>query len=366
LSIEHNFKVEVDLINRDDWSAHLGLFDDATIIQSWNFAEVVCREQHGQVSRMVLYRDGIPVALAQVRIVVLPWVSRGIAHVAWGPLWQRVGESADLEIFKTILMALHEEYALRRRLLLRIKPYITTNEGNEAIAALMGSGFISARRFPEERTIMLNILRPLPEIRKGLRKRWRQTLNKAEQKPLEIKSGWANEYYDEFLQIYTDMIEWKDFAPDIDTKRWRKLLENLPDAEKPRIFLVCYEGEPVAGLIISDLGGTGFPILAATNRTARKLNCAYSMFWQAIVWLKESGCSRFDLGGIDPENTPGTYIFKKGFRGEEVSFIGVFESCCSSVSSLIVRMGELIQSIVMSFRNRRSGQRPQKKQDNHL
>jgi lipid II:glycine glycyltransferase (peptidoglycan interpeptide bridge formation enzyme) len=34
-----------------------------------------------------------------------------------------------------------------------------------------------------------------------------------------------------------------------------------------------------------------------------------------IMWLKENGYKWYDLGGINPEENPGTYQFKRGLSG---------------------------------------------------
>lgn len=114
------YQVEVDQIQREEWSSLLRLFDDANIIQTWDFARIVRPRQ--QVSRLVLRRQGETMGIAQVRIVALPCFSRGIAQVARGPVWRRREKPQDSQIFNAMIEALHEEYVVRRKLLLRLSP----------------------------------------------------------------------------------------------------------------------------------------------------------------------------------------------------------------------------------------------------
>ena len=79
--------VTVDAMTRDEWSAALRVFADATIYQTWDYAQVVFPRQ--KPSRLAVYRGDEVVAMVQARIVTLPLLKRGIAHVAWGPLWRR-------------------------------------------------------------------------------------------------------------------------------------------------------------------------------------------------------------------------------------------------------------------------------------
>lgn len=48
---------------------------------------------------------------------------------------------------------------------------------------------------------------------------------------------------------------------------------------------------------------------------------------------KDAGMKRYDLGGIDRENNPGSYRFKSQISEQESVGIGAFEAC----SSLAVR-----------------------------
>ena len=346
-----NYQIEVDKVTRDEWSALLRLFDDATIIQSWDFAEVICSKQ--QVSRLILRRRGDVVGLSQARIVTLPVLKRGIAHVERGPIWRRRGETAEPQIFAALLTALREEYAVRRKLILRIAPNIAGDVDVKPENILVEAGFKRDFNDRENRTIIKDISLPLPDIRMTLNRNWHRYLNRAERNFLEIREGTSVQYYAEFLPVYRELLRRKGLTPYIDIDRWIMLQEIIPDAEKPNILVVYHEGKAVAGLVVSSLGNTGFPIVAATNSAGLKLFASYLMHWRAIGWLKENGCSYYDLAGIDPEKNPGTYHFKKGFKGNEVSFIGQFVHCSDPFSRMLVRLGEPVLDLARNFMVRR-------------
>lgn len=339
-----DYKVEVDQLTREEWSTLLRSFDDATIIQSWDFAKVVCPKQ--QVSRLILRRGGEVVSLAQVRIVTLPFFKHGIAHIEWGPIWRRQEKNPDPHIFAAMLTALREEYALRRKLLLRIVPNIHSVDGVKPENILTENGFKRVYTNKDYRTIIKDISLSLPDIRKSLEKNWRYSLRRAEGNQLEIRQGSSAQYYEDLLPVYRELIQRKGFIPNIDIERWISLQEILPDAEKPNILMVYFEKTAVAGLVVSSLGETGFPIVAATTSLGKNLCASYLMHWHAFKWLKENGCHFYDLAGIDPEKNPGTYHFKKGFRGKEVSFIGQFEYCSDYFSRMLVRLVEPVRNMV--------------------
>ncbi len=337
---DYTYRWEVDQIEKEEWSCLLRLFDDATILQTWDFATVFPGRR---ASRLVLRRGGEVVGLAQVRIATLPFVSRGIAHLVSGPLWRRQGTPLNPEIFEVMLEALYEEFVVRQSLLLRIIPNISTDDSTEPLRALCKVGFSEITHARKYHTIIVDISRPMPEILKSFDRDWRNRYRAAERKSLEVRQSTIHSYYEEFLPIYYDMLDDKGFETEMDAARWARLQGVLPETEKPRIFIAYHEGKAVSGLIVSGIGKTGAPILAATHPSARKLSSSYVLYWRAIEWLKEMGCQYLDLVGIDPEKAPGTYHFKKAFAGQEISFIGSFESCESPLSSMIVKLGEIIR-----------------------
>ena len=281
--------------------------------------------------------------MAQVRIVSLPFLKRGIAHVEWGPIWCRRGELPDPKIFAAMLNVLREEYSARRKLLLRIVPKFPNDVGVELEGMIIETGFKKDSNARHYRTIIKDISSPLQEIRKSFEKDWRYYLGRAERNSLEIRQETSPALYKEFLPVYRDLLNRKGLTPAIDIDRWIRLQEIIPEEEKPHIFMVYHQDLAVAGLVVSSLGDTGFPIIAASNDAGLKFCASYLMHWRVIEWLKENGCSFYDLGGIDQEKNPGTYHFKKGFKGREVSFLGQFEHCTNPLSRILARVGDPVR-----------------------
>ena len=80
-------------------------------------------------------------------------------------------------------------------------------------------------------------------------------------------------------------------------------------------IMICEDrGAPVAGLVVSAIGGSAIYLLGATSDDGLKSKGAYLLQWNMIQWLKQNGVRWYDLGGIDPEANRGVYSFKKGIR----------------------------------------------------
>ncbi|MCD6405637.1 MAG: GNAT family N-acetyltransferase [Planctomycetes bacterium] len=337
------YRAEVDRVSRREWSAQIGLFDDASLYQAWDYVSTLFPKE--RPSRIVV-RDGDDVsALAQIRIRTTPFLPRGIAYVAWGPLWRPKGRTGDPEAFAASLALLKDEYATRRKLLLRVVPNVTESDGAAVADALEAAGFVRTQAARPYRTSLVDISRPLNEIRKAFAQKWRNCLNGAERSGLEVTVGTSAVQYAEFLSIYHELLARKHFETNVDADRWALLQESLPEAEKMRIVLGYHGGEAVAAVVISGIGRRGIYLLGASRAEGLKIKASYLLQWRAIEWLKENGCRVYDLGGVDAEGNPGVYRFKARMGGEEVSHIGVFEYCQSSLSRLVVRCAEAFRPL---------------------
>lgn len=343
--LNHGYVAEVDEISRDQWSQLVLGFADANLFQTWIYGSVHWAEE--TLSHLVLKRHGQIVAAAQVWHLRLPVVGRGLAHISWGPMWRLRGKELDPEVVRNMIRALQQEYVIRRRLLLRIR----SNEIDDDT-----SGRLLRRVFTDEHfrwreteghyhTMRLKLAPDLKDIRANLHSSWRRHLNRAEKKGLEVLEGTEDEMFRSFSEIYHDMVSRKGFTRYVyDVKQYAVVQQRLPESSKMRIFLCRFQGEDVAGIVVSTLGDTALHLLSATSTRAieLKLDAAYLLHWRVIARLKEMGLQYYDLFGYSPGEYSGVSSFKAGLGGEETRSLGCVESCRSVASLLFVRTGELM------------------------
>ncbi len=87
-----------------------------------------------------------------------------------------------------------------------------------------------------------------------------------------------------------------------------------------RLMTAAYEGELLAGIIVSFYGDTATYLYGASSNAHREKMPAYLLQWEAIKAARSRGCSAYDFFGIPPTNDPahpshGLYRFKLGFGG---------------------------------------------------
>jgi GNAT acetyltransferase-like protein len=348
---------EIDKIDKDEWHEIIQRFDDACIHQTWSFG--AARWGQNNLSHLVLKRNGEIIAAAQVALSRLPVIGMGIAHIKFGPMWQLRGREKDLETYCQIICALREEYAERRGLLLRLKPWEAEGNDAEMRSLREACGLQWQRHLPHYRTFILDMSYTATELYKGLKPKWRYTLRRAQKQELEIRQIQGKEAVDIFMGLYAEMRDRKRFFDVSEINILRDFYTDLPDQLKPQILIGQLRDNPVAGLVISLIGKTAFCLFAATGEKGLESGASYVLQWRAVNWLKEQGCRWYDLVGAHSDRgsagqSEGIHRFKAGLKGRygrEVH-MGDFDACCSWPSLITVKLATALRSTYRNTRHR--------------
>lgn len=340
-----NYIIEVDTVDKDSWHKIINNFCDANIYQTWPYDEI--RFGNDKISHLILKKDNKIVGAAQVRIVKIPVINAGIAYIYWGPLWKNKNTEIDKEHFSLILRALRNEYSHRRGLLLRIYPALFSDDADKYLSILNNEGFKPFEKEDASRTLLIDLTPDLDTIRKGLKQKWRNCLNRALKNNIELLEGYSDEMFEMFIGLYREMLDRKKFVESNDINEFKKIQKNLPDACKMKIMLCHFQGKLCAGAIFSSMGSTGLYLFGAMNEIGMRSNGSYLMQWKFIEWLKKNNFSCYDLNGINPVINPGTYKFKEGLcgkNGKDVYFLGKFEVCENKISEFAMKYGDSLLS----------------------
>ncbi len=320
------YAVDSGCLDREAWYEILGCFQDANLYQAWSYDMV--RYGPKAVVHMVLRRDNEAVAAAQARIQRVPGAGAGIAYVLWGPLWRRTGEAEDAQTFRQALRALRSEFSLKRGLVLRLNLLAFKGRHDNLKQILEDEGY---RRHDSERTrrtLIVDLKYSIEELRAAQHPMWRNHLNRAERKGLELEFGEDESLFDEISPIYMEMANRKGLVELNDIAHLKKVQKDLPPSVKLKVIVCRQDGVACAGSIFSVLGATGLYLTGATGNLGMKTYGAYMVHWAFLKWLKENGFLYYDLNGINPEVNPGTYQFKRqlaGKAGMEVEMLGKFQ-----------------------------------------
>ena len=310
-------------LGQEEWEADVAEFEDYSYRQTWAYG-VALADKRGATSEHVAIRRGAEtLGLADVRVKRAPVIGGGLAYVSGGPLIRAAdGRSSDPERLAACVDELVDDFVRARGLKLRLMPPVGLPEFNESVAAVLrDAGLVPAERAAAYRTVLLDITRPLEEIRSSLHQHWRRQLKKAEKNPLEVTFGTSRDRFEQVARMSAALRERKGYELDLDAMFYADVQDGLREEDRLIVGLVAKDGEPVAGTIVSVHGDTAVYLVGASTDAGRETRAAYLLHWRTIELLQERGVAWYDLGGIDPVANPGVTSFKLRTGGVDVAAV---------------------------------------------
>lgn len=307
-------------ISRNEWNDTVVAFRDHNFYQSWEWGEAR-RAMGWKVRRFIFERQGRIVAAAQGLLREIPLLPWGLFRLRGGPLVLGP-HGGEIGALKEILEGIRQGF---RGGVIRVSPNHPTGNGVEAVLTASGFGRPPGQR--PQQTFCLDLKRDLKILRKQLSPSWRRNLSKAEEKGLTIRPMASMEDLQRFFDLHSDMVHWKGFQSHLTWDLLRELWRVSCGSSGILGFLAVSGEEVVAGRILGFLGEEALDLFAVTTLRGREIFASYQLLWEVIKTAKARGCSRLDLGGIDPTGNRGVFDFKHGVRGDLVEFVGHWNFC---------------------------------------
>lgn len=210
-------------------------------------------------------------------------------------------------------------------LFVKVEPLATTKE-MKLEETLKKSGFQSDTwSLQPTKTLIINLNDTEEEILAGMEKDTRYSIRAAEKRGVSVIQ---NDDIDTFWNLYKQTAKRGRFwvtASDI-----RKLWEVFSKGNNAAIFVAQHSGESLAAAFVLFQDDTAYYHHAGSSDQHRELYATYLVIWKIILAAKKRGCHKLDLMGIVDPRIPATKSwggfshFKRGFGGEEVSYLGSF------------------------------------------
>ena len=288
-------------------------YDDVVSEQTSRFVE--SRWGAARTERVVVERAGEEVAVAAMVVIAIPGTGRGLAIAKWGPLWRKKGQAIDVTRLRGALRALANEYVDQRGLFLSVQPHADPEFADATVEALKGLGFSEGSSLPYPDRYLVDVSVTPEELKSSLDQKWRYNLNKSLKNDLEVKIVDADAGYDEFMQLYGQMLDRKQFQDSSAIGTLTDLVNADVPELKPVFVMVYADGRPTAGAVLGVAGDRAVYLYGATDERALRLKAGYAMHGWIANWLcDQPGVRWYDLGGTDGDR--GLHQFKKGFCGK--------------------------------------------------
>jgi lipid II:glycine glycyltransferase (peptidoglycan interpeptide bridge formation enzyme) len=322
----HALSPTVRLVAAPEWDAAAQAFSDASYQQSPAYAALVAAQRNERVEHVLIEEGDSVLGAATVRIRTIPLTSMGFAYIAGGPLTRLDRPDDDARLF-ACLNTLKRHYVDHRGLTLRTLLPLGSPAWNAVINDTARTrGYEQTPHGRRYRTFLLDIDRPLDDIRADCSKYWRRNLRRGEQQAFDVRDATTREDLDRICELYASLRDRKDFQSDLDASFYADFAERIGDASRITASLITQDDRAVSGLITSSWGDTCVPLVFATTEHGLRQYAAYILQWHSIETARSVGMRYYDLGGIDAQENPGVYNFKKGLRGVELNAPGPFEA----------------------------------------
>lgn len=320
-------RVVVDEATPRRWREIAGGCAGYSLLQSWEYGEAKSRSGRWAARRCLIFSGERLAGAAQVLTRELPLLRGGLAWVNRGPL-----SAAGAPEAGELLQALRRHWTLQRGYYLRVAP----PEG--AALEAPGEGFASAGR-PGWASARLDLTLPLEVLRAGLRKNWRNALERAARRSAAVESG-GGPLLDEFLDAYGAFLARRGFATSVTPSLLKALAEASPRREGLTAFALREDGRLSSAALVVECGDVAEYLAGFTDESAGSAGAGQLLLWSAVRAMKERGSRFFDVGGLDPELTPaGIRRFKEGLGAAPYRLPPEVEALDGRWPSRLVRWG---------------------------
>ena len=210
----------------------------------------------------------------------------------------------------------------------KLEPAIeTADPGADKITSLLKTNGFRQDRWAlnPTTTIQIDLTRGEEELLAAMEKDTRYNIRLAPRRGVVVKE--TNEL-EVFKKLYYETAARKGFW--VPKKELETLWRVFSKEGAVDILTAFYQDKPLAATLL--LCGNRFGIYyhAASLNIHREVMAPYLLLWKAMLFLKKKDCSVFDLEGIYDPRIPSTKrwkgftLFKKGFGGRELKYLGSF------------------------------------------
>lgn len=295
-----------------EWRQWLKKSTDASWMQNWPYAQAIHKYDKLRTRMALLIGDHEkPIGMVAIQELKLGPIQ--IINIKRGPIWFSGSEkNEEIEFSKE----LRKEFP--KSLLQRLRWIPSRELSDQSISEIVRQGYqIRKEHFFTNR---IYLKEGLVAIRKQLKQKWRNGLNKAEKADLTIVIDSVGDQLGDFVSGYAAYKMQKRFhgpSP-------RFLATELKQAflQTDGLIIICKKDNKVVAGGAFTISGKCMSYRAGwCDEIGRKENAGYLVLWNSVKEGNLRELEILDIGGLLPEEAPGVTKFKKGMSGEDVRLV---------------------------------------------
>lgn len=313
------------------WQAFLGRTASGDFLHDWAWADVTAFDGQPQ-RRYMVDEDGQIVAIVAAQVRSLP-AGRSFWYVPHGPVLDYADERAG-ERVRAIVAGLREAGRIHRAVAVKLEPRL--ERGEPGTAAFDHRGL---RRTEETLQVGQTRIVELADddaLLAGFDKDTRYGVRRAEREGVVVETAESAEDTAAIDALHGLVEETQRRAgfPMPPLARFRTAWRALAGAGRAAILEARHEGELLASGMVVVEGQRSYYLFSGSRREERgepKRYASYALQWAMLRLARERGAREHDLWGIAPPDAGpdhpwhGVALFKKGFGGREVAWVGSWD-----------------------------------------
>ncbi|MDP2670886.1 MAG: peptidoglycan bridge formation glycyltransferase FemA/FemB family protein [bacterium] len=191
------------------------------------------------------------------------------------------------------------------------------------------------------KTLVVDLKAPEEEILTRMEKDTRYSIRSAEKKGVRVEKA---DDFETFWSLHSQTAKRGKFwtiRADVE-----KLWKVFSEAKQGLILVASFNEQPLATSMVLFQNKKAYYYHAGSSTQRRDLFAPYLVVWESIKEAKKKGCTSLDLMGIvDPRikatrSWAGFSHFKKGFGGEEKTYLGSYAKFYNPIFKLIFKLNK--------------------------
>ena len=334
--------LEAVRFNKGSWNEVIGLFQDAHILQTWEWG--IVKGQYGWKVNPYFWRNerGLIVAAALIlqRKIPIPGIKgyRSILYVPKGPLLDWKDRNIRVAVLKSLINLSKDLGGI----FIKIDPdiYLGTGlegesdfskneEGLTVVSDLKKLGWLfSQEQIQFKNTVLIDLCPSEDKLLANMKQKTRYNIRLAGRKGVKVRIGDLSDI-DMLYQMYLETSVRDQFVIRSE-EYYRNLWTTFIQAGLAVPLIAEVDNEPIAALILFIFRKRAWYLYGMSRKIHRSKMPNYLLQWEAIKRSKDAGCEIYDMWGA-PESMDkrdalqGVYRFKSGFGGTLVRYLGAWD-----------------------------------------
>ncbi len=313
-----------ELDNKEILDNFVGSQNMSQFLQSWEWGEFQI-SLNKQIKRWGLYCDGKLIGAATaIQNKLNYW------YIPRGPIVSdQLHPDNYQKAWSFFIKEIARDLKKTNSIFLKIEPPLERHQHDKFQEIINKYKYTREKFVQPQDSWYLKLNQTTDEILDGMHQKTRYNIRLAEKRGVTVRVGNTEEDFEKFWQL-CEVTSGRDKFKSHEKDYYRAIFEKLGPSFFTKIYMAEFEGHPLAANMVYDFGDTSTYVHGASSNENRNLMAPHLLQWRQIQDAKQSGFKYYDFWGVAPNDDAkhrwaGITRFKKGFGGQGINYLGVYD-----------------------------------------